>query len=71
LNELKRRGWSRGLVDRLLGPSDWSAPNPYHPGKAPMQLYSVARVEAAEASKEFRHWHAAYRAGPPPDKEPL
>ena len=63
-SELLRRGWTRGLVDRLLGECDLIAPNPHHPGGASMRLYDRARVETAEAGDEFQAWIAR------PDRQP-
>lgn len=32
VNELQRRGWSRGLIDKVLGSPDRIVPNPHYPG---------------------------------------
>ena len=50
---LKRRGWTDGLIHRLLGRHDRTAPNPKFRRAAPMRLYITARVEAAETDPEF------------------
>jgi|GEM_PF-3399811 len=48
------RGWAPSLIDRLLGPPDRTAPNPHYRSAAPMKLRRLDRVEAAEATPEFR-----------------
>src|SRR5713226_452392 len=44
--QLKERGWT--LVKKFLGSPDATKPNPYSRSAAPMQLYSLARVEVCE-----------------------
>jgi hypothetical protein len=52
--DLKERGWSKKLIDALLGDPDQTARNPVYPNKAPpMKLWERARVEAAEKHPDF------------------
>ncbi|MFF7951843.1 hypothetical protein [Streptomyces griseorubiginosus] len=51
---LRARGWTAGMIRRLLGEPDLRRANPYLRTAPPTRLYSVARVEAAERSEEFR-----------------
>lgn len=53
LSGLKRRGWTDGLIRKLLGQHDRTAPNPKYRTASPMRLYEVSRVETAEATTEF------------------
>ena len=50
---LRRRGWTDGLIRRLLGECDRTARNPKFRRAAPMRLYDMRRVEAAEREPEF------------------
>jgi hypothetical protein len=50
---LERGGWNRRLIDRLLGAPDRLAPNPRYRRAAPMRLYALDRVEAAEKAGAF------------------
>lgn len=50
---LKRRGWTDGLIRSLLVVHDRTARNPKFRRAAPMRLYRLARVEAAERTPEF------------------
>ena len=52
-SELKQRGWTDGLVKRLLGNPDQQKRNPFYPSKSPMRLYEMRRVERAEGTTEF------------------
>jgi hypothetical protein len=62
-SDLKRRGWTEAMISRLLGTPDERQPNPYYPSAGtPMRLYLSPRVEAAEASPEFRQWSERNRA---------
>jgi hypothetical protein len=51
---LRARGWTGGMVHRLLGAPDRLALNPRFRAAPPARLYRVERVEAAERSEEFR-----------------
>jgi len=56
---LRARGWTAGLVRRLLGePDALLAADPRRPAPQ-VRLYAVERVEAAERSREFRAARAA------------
>lgn len=51
---LRARGWTAGMIRRLLGEPDLRRANPLSRTAPPIRLYSVERVEAAERSAEFR-----------------
>lgn len=51
---LRARGWTAGMIRRLLGEPDLRRANPYFRTAPPIRLYSVERVEAVERSEEFR-----------------
>ncbi|MFF7275845.1 hypothetical protein [Streptomyces griseorubiginosus] len=51
---LRARGWTAGMVRRLLGEPDLRRANPYFRTAPPTRLYSVERVEAVERSEEFK-----------------
>jgi restriction system protein len=56
--QLKKRGWSKGLREALLGPPDQTAPNPVFRSKAPVKLWDQSRVEKAEKHPKFiAHQH--------------
>jgi hypothetical protein len=50
---LNERGWSKGLIELLLGLPDKTARNPVFGSKAPVKLWGKPRVIAAEESPEF------------------
>jgi hypothetical protein len=52
-SDLLKRRWTKGLVEELLGPPDWTTENPHGPGFAPMQCWKQDRVIAVEASPTF------------------
>lgn len=52
--QLKKRGWTDGLIRRFLPEADGSRPNPHYRSAPPMLLYRLERVEAIEASAEFQ-----------------
>ncbi|MFC8359235.1 hypothetical protein ACFUIY_05095 [Streptomyces griseorubiginosus] len=56
---LRARGWTAGMIRRLLGEPDLRRANPYLRTAPPIRLYSVERVEAVERSEEFRAAAAA------------
>ena len=56
---LRARGWTAGLVRRLLGEPDLLRPHPYVHAAPHTRLYRVERVQAAERSREFRVASAA------------
>lgn len=55
---LRGRGWTDAAIRRFLGKADATAPNPAYRSAAPMKLYDEARVEAVEASGQWRAWQA-------------
>jgi len=50
---LKKRGWSKGRIAKLLKNPDKLVPNPHYRTAPKMRLYAQSRVLAAEASPEF------------------
>lgn len=50
---LKARGWTDAGIVLFLGSADKTAKNPHYKKAAPMQLYSLSRVEEAERSAAF------------------
>jgi hypothetical protein len=56
---LRARGWTAGMIRRLLGEPDLRRANPFFRTAPPTRLYGVERVEAAERSEEFRALSAA------------
>ncbi|MGA7742074.1 MAG: hypothetical protein WCE40_09575 [Polyangia bacterium] len=50
---LERGGWNRRLIDGLLGAPDRLAPNPHYRRAAPMRLFALDRVAAAEKTAAF------------------
>ena len=51
--ELRGRGWTETMIQRLLGEPDQRIVNPYYRTAAPMRLYRAARVMVAEAMPAF------------------
>ncbi len=51
--QLKERGWSKGLIEKLLGPPDQTARNPVYRSKTPVKLWHRLRVEVSEKNPEF------------------
>lgn len=61
--DLRRdRGWSDKLINKYLGQPDLLEQNPHHARGAPMRLFAVERVIAAEKSFEFFQEMDAARA---------
>ena len=54
VSQLLRRGWTQGLIEKLLGNPDQLERNPHHRSGPKMRLYARARVLQAEASPDFR-----------------
>lgn len=48
---LKERGWTPAKIRDWLGPPDQTAKNPIYSTAAPMRLYNLERIEAAEAEQ--------------------
>lgn len=53
LRSVLARGWTRMMVDDLLGEPDDRRDNPKYRSAAPMRLYDYERIVAAEATPEF------------------
>jgi hypothetical protein len=53
-SDLLKRGWSKRLIEQLLGGPDWTAPNPHGAGFAPMLCWRKDRVVAAEETLAFQ-----------------
>ena len=47
------------MIRALLGDADQTRPNPYYRKAAPMRLWSMRRIEEAEASPGFADRQAA------------
>ncbi|MFE0803736.1 hypothetical protein [Streptomyces sp. NPDC058812] len=56
---LRARGWTAGMVRRLLGEPDLLRAHPYVRSAPPTRLYAVERVEAVERGTAFRAASAA------------
>ncbi|MFJ8145215.1 hypothetical protein ACIQ6R_09085 [Streptomyces sp. NPDC096048] len=56
---LRARGWTAGMVRRLLGEPDLLRAHPYVRSAPPTRLYAVERVEAVERGAAFRAASAA------------
>jgi hypothetical protein len=54
VSELLRRGWTQGLIEKLLGKPDQLTANPHHRSGPKMRLYARTRVLQAESSSDFR-----------------
>ena len=54
MSELLRRGWTEGLIEKLLCKLDQLMTNPHHRSGPRMRLYARSRVLQAEASADFR-----------------
>ena len=46
--QLRERGWTDGLIEKLLGEPDKRKPNPHYRSSPDMSLYLFSRIEAAE-----------------------
>jgi hypothetical protein len=53
-SQLKARGWTDGGITRFLGACDKTARNPCYRSAAPMQLFLLDRVVAAETSDAYK-----------------
>ncbi len=49
------------MIRALLGDADQTRPNPYYRKAAPMRLWSMRRIEEAEASPGFADRQAAVK----------
>jgi len=52
-SKLLERGWTKTMIDQVLGEPDMFKPNPAYKSAAPMRLYSIGRIEAAESHPYF------------------
>lgn len=57
---VKERGWTDWLIRQFLPSPDQTRRNPCYRNAAPMKLYAVDRVVAAEATSEFME-HPAHK----------
>ena len=53
-DELRKRGWTKTMIQNLLGQADAEGSNPHHNARAPMKFWEIKRVAAAEQSARFR-----------------
>lgn len=58
---LRLRGWTGGLVRRLLGPPDRLSLDPRVRGAPQVRLYRLERVEAAERIGELQPWEEGHQ----------
>jgi len=54
LTELKKKGWTKGEIDKFLGAPDATKTNPMYRSAAPVKLYCRKRVAKIESSKKFK-----------------
>lgn len=52
-NLISERGWTKGLIGKILGKEDISKRNPRYKNASPMKLYNLGRVIAAEQSELY------------------
>lgn len=57
ISTLKERGWTDGKIRSVLGEPDKLTKNPHYATAAPMRLYALERVEAAEQTPEWQDWY--------------
>jgi len=55
---LRDRGWNEKMIRELLGQPDEQRPPAYHLQRAPLRLYLLERVEAAERTADFAQMQA-------------
>lgn len=53
MSRLLERGWTKAMVESLLGDPDKTARNPVYLSASPMKLYSTDRVVAVEKTQQF------------------
>ena len=56
--QLKERGCTPAVVKKFLSAPDATKPNPYYRSAAPMQLYSLVRVEVCEQEEGWKQANA-------------
>ena len=54
LSSLKDRGWTESIIKRYALQHDKEAVNPYYRSAAPIKLYELHKIEAIEATDEFK-----------------
>ena len=59
LHQLRERGWTPALVRTFLGPPDATKKNPHYAPAAPMKLYDLRRVKAAERRAKWKQQRSA------------
>jgi hypothetical protein len=64
LRQLWQRGWRPRMVEALLGKEDYRAPVNHYRNFSGKKMFEKWRVEAAEASDEFRRMFTARCRGP-------
>ena len=50
-SEVKRRGWTEGMIRHYLVLPDDTCPHPRFPSAAPIQFFSIERVETVERTE--------------------
>ena len=53
VSDLRRRGWTRRLIERFLGAPDGAKPNPHLRRGRPMRLFDAGRVQVVESDPGF------------------
>ena len=59
LSSLKGRGWTESIIKRYALQHDKEAVNPYYRSAAPIKLYELHKIEAIEATEEFKKLQSA------------
>ena len=59
LSSLKGRGWTESIIKRYALQHDKEAVNPYYRSAAPIKLYELHKIEAIEATDEFKELQSA------------
>lgn len=59
LSSLKSRGWTESIIKRLGLKHDKEVVNAHYRCAAPTKLYELQRIEAIEATDEFKALHSA------------
>lgn len=54
LSSLKDRGWTESIIKRYALQHDKEAVNPYYRSAAPIKLYELHKIEAIEATDDFK-----------------
>ena len=49
---ISERGWTKGLINELLGEPDLFVDNPHYKSAAPMRLYFLDRVKHIEQTSD-------------------